>query len=141
MHTLVIQHRTAGDAEAHLHEGNSKPALAPPEATIGKEKATAFFKAYKVAGHTPEESKIFLKETWGIEAPRNSADIPVSGEAKAFEWANTPAPIRVKAEGLFETLGFTPEERVAFVNQHKIDWAKVAEELEAELTRRNAAEQ
>ncbi len=116
------------------------PTAAAAEPTIGKEKATAWYKTYRSSGHTPDDSKAYLKAEFGIEAPRNSADIPVSGEAKAFEWANTKAPVRLKVDELFEYLGWTHEECVAFVNEHKADWVKIAELAVAELDKRNAEE-
>jgi phage recombination protein Bet len=130
----------AGTPNGALIEGNTQQALPDPEPTIGKEKATAWYKTYRSSGHTPDDSKAYLKAEFGIEAPRNSADIPVSGEAKAFEWANTKAPVRLKVDELFEYLGWTHEECVAFVNEHKADWVKIAELAGAELDKRNAEE-
>jgi len=110
------------------------------EPTFGKETATKWYKQYSLSGYTPDDSRAYLKETFGIEAPRTSQDIPVSGEAKAFEWAATKAPVRVKAEGLFSDLGFTSDEKIKFVNEYKVDWSKIADELEAEIERRNKEE-
>jgi hypothetical protein len=111
-----------------------------PPPTIGKEKAVAWFKAYKISGWTPDESKAYIKEAFGIEPPRTSQDILVSDEAKAFEWAQTKAPVRVKAEELFETLGLTHEESLAFFNERKGNWAQIADDLTAEVERRNKEE-
>lgn len=122
-----------------IPQGNGQ-SEAQAEPTIGKEIATSWYKAYKVSGHTPEESKAFLKETWGIESPKTSQDIPLSDKDKAFTWANTPAPIRVKADSLFESLGFTADEKIKFVNEQKVDWTKIVDELTAEIERRNKEE-
>lgn len=112
-----------------------------PEPTIGRDKATAFYKLYKVNGWSPDESKAFLKEAFGIEPPKTSADIPVAEEKKAMDWAGTKAPIRVEADGLFESLGYTDKEFLDFCNARKWNFVKIIADQKAEIERRNAQEQ
>jgi len=116
-----------------------KPAA---EETIGQAGGSAFYKAYKASGWTPEEAKAFLRDTFQIGQPhndKNSKDIPVSKKDEAFKWADKPAPIKVAVTDKFNILEFTPEERVAFFTQHK-DFVTVDSELAAEIVRRNKEE-
>ena len=131
------------DASPSQGQGSQPAAQAEaPPAVIGTAKATEFFKLYKAQGWTPEESKAFLKEKFGIVPPRTSQDIPETSWDIAERWAKTKAPIREKAEELFNTLGWTKEECVKFVEvDHKWNWASIVEALQKELDKRNQAEQ
>lgn len=116
-----------------------KPAA---EETIGQSGGSAFFKAYKASGWTPEEAKKWLADNLQIGPPhdqRNSKDIPASKKEQAFAWANGPAPIKIAVDEKFEALGFKHEERVAFFGQYK-DFVAVHEALIAEINKRDAAE-
>lgn len=117
---------------------------AAEEPTVGTEGGTAFFKAYKAHGWTTEEAKKWLADNLQIGAPHNDKDsraIPKSKFTQAMEWANSKSPLYDEATALFDTLGFTGQEALAFVNQHKSDYAKIVSELKAELDRRDAQEQ
>ena len=114
-----------------------KPAA---EETIGQAGGSAFYKAYKASGWTPEEAKAFLRDTFQIGQPhndKNSKDIPVSWKDDAFKWADTHAPARVEAEKKFDLLEWTKDERLKFFQDHKSDWAAIDKELAAELERRD----
>jgi hypothetical protein len=116
-----------------------KPAA---EETIGQTGGSDFYRRYKASGWTPEEAKVFLRDTFQIGQPHNnlnSKDIPVSKKDDAFKWADKPAPIKVAVTDKFNILGFTPEERVTFFTQHK-DFVTVDSELAAEIARRNKEE-
>lgn len=117
------------------------PAQAQTEEVIGKEAATEFYKVYKAHGWTPEESKTFLKGTFGIEPPKTSADIPKSRLKEAMDWASMNAPIRDEANQLFEQLGWTTDEKQAFVNEQKWNWPSIVAALKAEVQKRNQQEQ
>ena len=110
------------------------------EETIGQAGGSAFYKAYKASGWTPEEAKAFLRDTFQIGPPhndKNSKDIPVSKKDDAFKWADTHAPVRVEAEKKFDLLEWTKDERLKFFQDHKSDWAAIDKELAAELERRD----
>ena len=113
---------------------------APPEETVGIDGGNAFYKAYKAAGWTPAEATAWLKDILGIEAPKNSKDIPKSKFQQAMEWANTKAPIRVKVEGAFDVLDWTLEERQKLVAEMKVDWVKIDEHLSREIDKKNQAQ-
>jgi hypothetical protein len=147
----MVIYEEAQDYPGPTIDGNPPPAEAvgqqveqkkpEPEKTIGRGKATEFYKCYRSNGWSVEESKVFLKDTFGIELPKNSADIPESGEAKAFQWASTKAPVRIDAEkAMYDLLGFTEEEGKAFCEQRKGEWPKILEDAKLELDKRNANE-
>ena len=117
------------------------PAQAQTEEVIGKEAATEFYKVYKAHGWTPEESRTFIKGTFGIEPPKTSADIPKSRLKEAMDWASMNAPIRDEANQLFEQLGWTTDEKQAFVNEQKWNWPSIVAALKAEIQKRNQNEQ
>jgi hypothetical protein len=116
-----------------------KPAA---EEAIGQSGGSDWYKKYKSNGYTPEEAKKWLADNLQIGPPhneKNSKDIPVSKKDAAFAWANTPSPIKVACTEAFDLLGFKPEERVAFFDQHK-NFPAVHEALLAEAQKRDAAE-
>ena len=137
--TIEGQQSTAPAAEAKQE---------PKVETIGQAGGSAFYKAYKSSGWTPEEAKKWLSDALQIGEPHNkkdSRDIPIAewkdGDKKrAWVFATQPAPVRLEAENLFDSLGFSKEESVKFFNDHKGDWKAICDELNAEVERRNKAE-
>lgn len=129
----------------------------PEEPTIGQAGGSDFYKTYKSSGWSPEEAKKWLADTFQIGDPHNkkdSRDIPLKEwtavppsqrtretvGGKAWTFASSPAPIRLEAENLFDQLGFTKEEAIAFHGSHKGDWTAIVTELKAEVERRNKQE-
>jgi hypothetical protein len=115
------------------------PAAEKAEETIGQSGGSAFYKAYRTSGWTPEEAKVWLRDNLQIGQPhndKNSKDIPASKKEQAFAWADSISPIKTAVNEKFEALGFTHDERVAFFTAHK-DFATVDKELAAEIERRN----
>lgn len=152
-------------------EGNSQqssaststPAAEPakPEETIGMPGGNNFFKLYSGNGWTPKQSLEFLT-TIGIVEPKSSRDIPISewttvpssewgkGVAvpggRAWQWVNSPSPIKVKVTEKFDVLGLNADERREFftanMGEKKAEmYVNVDKALDAEIDKRNAQEQ
>lgn len=139
---------------------SSAPTSAPAteqktEEVIGQSGGSAYYKLYSSNGWTADDSRAFLRDNLQIGEPHNkkdSRDIPKSEwtedlktGGKAFEWANSPAPIKKAVEEKFESLGFTAAERDQFFAQHKgpkkvEEFANVAKALDEEIDRRNKQE-
>lgn len=114
---------------------------AQPEETIGVEGGTAFYKAYKAHGWTPDEAKAFLKEKFQIEEPRNSKDIPKSKFEEVMKWAETKAPIRIEVEAAMDALGWSEaEKQQALADPGKLDWKATREHLSRKIEERDARE-
>jgi hypothetical protein len=113
------------------------------EETIGQTGGSEFYKKYKTSGWSPEEAKKFLSDTFKIGPPHNelnSKDIPVSRKAEAFKWAETKAPIRIAVDQKYESLGWTVDEQIRFMNDHKVNWVEIDKELGDLIAKRDAAE-
>jgi len=112
-----------------------------PEKTIGRGKATDWYKLYKSHGFTPEEAKAFLKEKFGIELPKTSVNIPEARYAEAETWAKGSSPTRNEIIKAFKILGFTEDEQVKFFDHRNCDYQKTLVDLKAEIAKRDAQEQ
>lgn len=126
------------------HPSTSAPAAEEKaEETIGQAGGSDWYRTYKAGGWLPEEAKQWLADTLKIGPPhndKNSKDIPVSKKKEAFDWAQTKAPIRLEVEKKFDQLGWTLDEKQAFVADHKIDWKTMDKELGELLEKANAKE-
>lgn len=157
----MISAEEAQDYPGETIEGQpatqAEPKQEPKEETIGQAGGSDFYKTYKASGWTPDEAKKWLSDVLQIGDPHNkkdSRDVPLKEwtavppsqrtrdtvGGRAWTFASQPAPIRLEAENLFDQLGFTKEESVAFHSNHKGDWTAVVAELKAESERRNKAE-
>lgn len=144
------------DAEPLPQKTEQKPAE-PEDPPIGPEKASQWYNAYKANGHTPKDSKKWLKENLGIEAPKDSRDIPSSKFGLAMEWANSKVAAEAKEEPTktepnpaevsedeknaregFSIIGWNEKEIGRFVEQYNGDWAKINEEVKRLVDKRTA---
>lgn len=131
------------DAQPVQAQTQAQPAVVEdkkPEEPITLEQATAWYRAYKAHGWTPDEAKAFLKDKFQIEEPRNSKDIPKSKVAEAMQWAETKAPVRVEVEGAMDVLGWTIEEKQKYVSDNKLNWAAMRDDLSKKIGERDARE-
>lgn len=118
----------------------ANPAPLPPVETIGREAAVTWYRTYKAHGWSQDDAATYLRTNFNLE-PSKSFDIPKAKLDDAMKWASTNAPIREEAEKLFEQLGWTTDEKGAFVNEQKWNWPAIVEALKAEIQKRNQQEQ